>query len=88
MIAAKDRGIPVYPIRTVSKLTGVSEGSLRAWEARYGLLAPARTTGGHRLYSDEDVRLVMRVKRLLHEDGMSMAGIRGMLNGGLEAGNG
>jgi MerR family transcriptional regulator, light-induced transcriptional regulator len=68
--------LPVYPIRTVSRLTGVSEGSLRAWEARYGLIKPARTQGGHRLYSDNDVGRVNEIKRLLHGEGLSMAGIQ------------
>ena len=81
-------GLPVYPIRTVSKLTGVSEGSLRSWETRYGVITPARTGGGHRLYSENDVALIVEVKRLLHEEGLSMAGIKSVLGQRREAANG
>jgi MerR family transcriptional regulator, light-induced transcriptional regulator len=80
--------LPVYPIRTVARLTGISEGSLRAWEARYGLIKPARTKGGHRLYSDNDVGRLNEIKRLLHADGLSMAGVQVIMSEKRKAGNG
>lgn len=82
-----EQGLPVYPIRTVAKLTGVSEGALRAWEIRYGVIAPARTTGGHRLFSRRDIDLIQEIKRLLHEDGLSMSGVQTMLAARRKAGN-
>ena len=39
---------PLYPIREVSRLTGVNSVTLRAWERRYGLIRPQRTPKGHR----------------------------------------
>ena len=42
-------------IGALSEQTGVSSDALRSWERRYGLLTPQRTSGGFRLYSDEDV---------------------------------
>ncbi len=54
-----------YPIRTVSKLTGVNAVTLRAWERRYGLLKPQRTPKGHRLYSEQDIRLINKVLALI-----------------------
>jgi DNA-binding transcriptional MerR regulator/methylmalonyl-CoA mutase cobalamin-binding subunit len=51
-----------YPIRAVSKLTGVAIDTLRAWERRYGAVTPARDARG-RMYSDADV---VRL-RLLHQ---------------------
>jgi DNA-binding transcriptional MerR regulator len=50
---------------TVSRLTGFSPELLRAWESRHHLLAPARGSGGQRLYSDEDLALLGRVRELL-----------------------
>jgi DNA-binding transcriptional MerR regulator len=44
----------IYPIRTVSRLTGVSIDTLRAWERRYKAVAPTRDDRG-RLYSEADV---------------------------------
>ena len=43
-----------YPIRAVSKLTGISVDTLRAWERRYAVVDPERDERG-RLYSDADV---------------------------------
>ena len=43
----------LYPIRTVSSLTGVNSITLRAWERRYGLIKPVRTPKGHRLYTQK-----------------------------------
>ena len=51
-------------IGEVSRRTGVTVPTLRAWERRYGLLVPVRTAGGHRRYSDDDVRRVLAVLEL------------------------
>ena len=48
-----------------SRRVGVSADLLRAWERRYGLLAPTRTESGYRLYSSADVRRVGRMRELL-----------------------
>lgn len=51
----------LFPIREVSRLTGVNPVTLRAWERRYGLIQPTRTDSGHRLYSMADVEAVRRI---------------------------
>ncbi|MFG6665541.1 MerR family transcriptional regulator [Halomonas sp. HNIBRBA4712] len=53
---------PLYPIREVSRLTGVNSVTLRAWERRYGLICPERTPKGHRLYAQDDI---IRIERIL-----------------------
>lgn len=50
----------------------VSTHTLRAWERRYGILKPSRTTGGYRVYSELDVRRVSAVLGL-REQGVSIA---------------
>ena len=45
-----------FPIQTVAERTGLSAHAIRAWERRYGAIAPARTPGRHRLYSDADIQ--------------------------------
>lgn len=55
----------LFPIRTVSNLTGVNSVTLRAWERRYGLVRPRRTAKGHRLYSREDIQRIEQVLGLL-----------------------
>ncbi|WP_407290637.1 MerR family transcriptional regulator [Stutzerimonas zhaodongensis] len=51
----------LFPIREVSRLTGVNPVTLRAWERRYGLIQPTRTESGHRLYSMADVESVRSI---------------------------
>ena len=51
----------LFPIREVSRLTGVNPVTLRAWERRYGLIRPTRTDSGHRLYSMADVEAVRSI---------------------------
>ena len=46
---------PRHPIRVVAMRTGIGLHALRAWERRYGVVAPERTEGGQRLYSDADI---------------------------------
>jgi DNA-binding transcriptional MerR regulator len=55
------------PIRIgeLSRRVGVSAELLRAWERRYGLLAPARTSGGLRLYGPDDELRVLRMREHL-----------------------
>jgi MerR family transcriptional regulator, light-induced transcriptional regulator len=59
-------------IGELSRRVGVSPELLRAWERRYGLLHPARTSGGLRLYSVEDERRVRAMQAHL-ENGLSAA---------------
>jgi MerR family transcriptional regulator, light-induced transcriptional regulator len=59
-------------IGELSRRVGVSAELLRAWERRYGLLRPARSAGGFRLYSDADERRVRRMRELL-DSGLSAA---------------
>ena len=63
IIPVSDEGL--YPIRTVSDVSGVNSITLRAWERRYGLFAPKRTPKGHRLYSDKDIQRIHQVLELL-----------------------
>lgn len=51
----------LFPIREVARLTGVNPVTLRAWERRYGLIQPARTESGHRLYSMTDIDRVRTI---------------------------
>jgi DNA-binding transcriptional MerR regulator len=58
-------GSPVLRIGELSRRAGVSDHVLRAWERRYGLLRPARSEGGFRLYSEADTRRVRRMQDYL-----------------------
>ena len=59
----KQRG--PYKTRTVTQMTGFAPPLLRSWERRYDLLHPLRGPGGHRLYTGEDLKVVLTAKELL-----------------------
>ena len=68
----------VYGISVAAELTGLTVRSLRLFE-RHGLLRPARTTGGTRRFSRDDLRTVRRIAELLAE-GVNFAGIGKILD--------
>lgn len=59
-------------IGELSRRTGVSPELLRAWERRYGLLHPTRSSGGLRLYGPDDLERVLHMQRHL-TDGLAAA---------------
>jgi MerR family transcriptional regulator, light-induced transcriptional regulator len=65
-------GTSFLRIGELSKRTGVSADLLRAWERRYGLLRPARSSGGLRLYGSADVERVRLMQQHL-ADGLAAA---------------
>lgn len=70
---APDASTGLYGISVAADLAGMDPQSLRLYERR-GLLEPARTPGGTRLYSVEDVERLHRIADLL-DDGVNLAGI-------------
>lgn len=69
---------PLYPIREVSRLTGVNSVTLRAWERRYGLIRPRRTPKGHRLYARDDIERIERILQWLNR-GVPVSQVRELL---------
>ena len=67
----------VYPISVVTELTGIGPHTLRGYE-RAGLLTPARTGGGSRRYSDDDLARLRRILTL-SDDRVNLEGIRRIL---------
>ena len=67
----------VYVISVAAELAGVHPQTLRIYE-RKGLLAPARTGGGSRRYSDADIELLQRIQELTNE-GLNLAGVHRVL---------
>ena len=71
--AEPDPSRGVYGISVAASLVGNAPQNLRLYEAR-GLLAPARSQGGTRLYSDNDLERLRSIGRLL-EAGLNLTGI-------------
>lgn len=61
-----------YRIQTVAEMTGVPAATLRAWERRYGIPSPERSSSAYRLFSDHDVASIRKLRELC-EEGMAPA---------------
>lgn len=70
----RDRSLAVYVISVAAELAGVHPQTLRIYE-RKGLLGPARTLGGSRRYSDEDIALLRRIQDLTSA-GLNLEGVK------------
>lgn len=66
---------PVFIISVAARLLQMHPQTLRKYE-REGLIAPSRTTGNLRLYSDEDLERLRQVKYLVGERGLNLAGVQ------------
>src|SRR6516162_2258133 len=75
----------LYRIGEVSKLTALKPFVLRYWETEFPMLEPVKSPSGHRLYRQQDVDLVLKIKRLLYDEGFTIAGARRFLR---ESGSG
>jgi MerR family transcriptional regulator/heat shock protein HspR len=69
---------PLYTMAVAARLTGMHPQTLRKYE-RAGLLRPARD-GSQRLYSDADIRRLRRIRYLVEERGLNVAGLEMMLS--------
>ena len=67
----------LYIISVAAELAGVHAQTLRIYE-RKGLIEPARTQGGSRRYSDQDINLLRRIQQLTNE-GVSLVGVSKIL---------
>ena len=79
----------LFRIGEVSRLTATKAFVLRYWESEFPTLQPVKSPSGHRLYRRQDIEAVFEIKRLLYEEGFTIAGARKHLaeqNGGTPAG--
>ncbi|HNP73978.1 MAG TPA: helix-turn-helix transcriptional regulator [Kouleothrix sp.] len=68
-----------YTIKIAAELCGMHEQSLRMYERR-GLIAPQRSPGNIRRFSDEDVEQIRFIKRLVDDLGVNLAGVEVILH--------
>ena len=66
----------LFRIGEVSRLTATKPFVLRYWETEFPMLQPVKSPKGHRLYRREDVDTVLHIKRLLYDEGFTIAGAR------------
>jgi DNA-binding transcriptional MerR regulator len=72
-IATEER---LYRIGEVSRLSELKPFVLRYWETEFPMLEPVKSPSGHRMYRQEDVDMVFKIKRLLYDEGFTIAGAR------------
>ena len=87
--AAVSEETRLYRIGEVSRVADLKPFVLRYWETEFPMLQPVKSPRGHRLYRQDDVDLVLKIKRLLYDEGFTIAGARRHLreSAGNEAGD-
>ena len=65
-----------FRIGDVSELTSVETYVLRFWESEFPILSPRKTSSGQRQYRRKDVATILEIKRLLYDEGYTIAGAR------------
>lgn len=68
-----------YKIGEASALLGIPVTTLRSWEKVFPMVAPKKTAGGHREYSESDLSFLTRIIDLLKHEGRSVPSARGIL---------
>jgi len=63
-------------IGEVSNALGIRQHVLRYWEEQFPTLKPIKRSGGRRYYRPEDVQLLVRIDRLVHQEGYKLSGAR------------
>jgi DNA-binding transcriptional MerR regulator len=74
-----ESGIPdknLFRIGEVSRMTATKPFVLRYWETEFPTLQPVKSPKGHRLYRRQDIETVLHIKRLLYDEGFTIAGAR------------
>lgn len=65
--------------RTISEAAeevGAPQHVLRFWETKFTFVAPVKRAGGRRFYRPQDIAVLKAVRRLLHDDGLTIRGVQ------------
>lgn len=65
-----------YKIGEVCEIVGVPAHVLRYWETEFPTLTPPKSRGGQRTYRPADIELLLCIRRLLYDEGFTIAGAR------------
>lgn len=75
-----------YKIGEVCDLCDIQPHVLRYWETEFSMLSPSKNSSGQRIYRHRDVELIQAIKRLLYQEGYTIAGANKKLTVDLRAG--
>jgi len=82
MLKQRESGHPIsserlyYRIGEVSRITGLKPHVLRYWESEFRVIKPYKAGSLQRLYRKKDLDLILKIKKLLYEDGFTIAGAK------------
>jgi len=65
-----------YKIGEVSRLTKLPAYVLRFWESQFSFVKPKKSRGNQRLYIQQDIETILEVKRMLYDEGHTLAGVK------------
>jgi DNA-binding transcriptional MerR regulator len=68
-----------FKIREVAAITEIEPYVLRYWESEFPLLSPQKNKGGQRIYKRRDIDIILQIKKLLYEEGYTIAGAKKIL---------
>jgi DNA-binding transcriptional MerR regulator len=74
----------LYKIGEVCRIADVQPYVLRYWETEFAALAPNKSTGGQRMYTQREIDVILRIKQLLYAEGFTIAGAKKKLETDLE----
>lgn len=63
-------------ISEAAEEVGVPQHVLRFWETKFDFITPVKRAGGRRFYRPEDIETLKAVRRLLHDEGMTIKGVQ------------
>lgn len=69
-----------YKFNEVTSLTGVKPYVLRFWETEFAQIKPELSESGQKVYSQSDIDIIQKIKKLLFEDKLSIPEVRGILD--------
>jgi DNA-binding transcriptional MerR regulator len=72
----------LFKIGEVCRIADVQPYVLRYWETEFPALAPNKSGGGQRLYTQHEIDTILRIKQLLYSEGFTIAGAKKKLDEG------
>ena len=67
-------------ISKTAKIVGVQSHVLRFWEKKFYSINPKKSLSGRRYYSSKDIEILLRIKKLLYEEGFTIKGAVNLIN--------
>ena len=69
-----------FTISKTSKIIGVQSHVLRFWEKKFLSINPKKSSSGRRYYSSDDIQFLLKIKKLLYEEGFTIKGAVNYIN--------